>query len=743
MKIKANKSSPGALTKRLGEALAHHRSGRFEDAGRIYKSILGRWPGQPDALHFLGVLAHQRGDQTRALELIGRAIQSSPPTASMLSNFAEVLRVVDRLDEAEAACRRALVLQPAHPESHLTLALVLACAKRFDHSEASARTALQLRPDYPRASLALADALREQRRTAEAEIVYRQILAAWPDDIAAMANLGLMLVAGGDMEEGFALCRRAAELEADDLTLLNLGKAQLEYGMLDEAMETLGRALERTPNAPELSIMIGAAWAELGDRFEARHWFGRALQLDPTLVEAKIQIAELEADIDNHEQALAILDSVLQPAPDHVPALMARAKVRLSLGDVDGAVADNREAIRVRPQLSHLHAGLGHILSTAGDIDGAVASQRRAIDLNPQNSNAYAGLLTTLRHKADGSERDVALSLLKAPWMTEKRRAALNFGLAAYYDGAGQWDVASERMIAANAQRKAAEEGRHRRYDPKAYEAHVDQIIATFTPELFNRLKGKGSVSERPVFIVGMPRSGTTLTEQILASHPQVFGAGERPYAAHGLSLLPQIRGEPEADPLSCVAKAKAAELGAVAEWHLARLAALDGGRAIRAVDKMPDNYHQLGWLALLFPKARFIHCRRDLRDVALSCWITNFAEIRWANDLDHLAHRIEQYRRLMAHWGRVLPAPLLEVSYETTVADQEGQSRRLVDWIGLDWDERCLSFHQTERLVRTASVTQVRQPIYSRSVERWRRYEKMLTSLTLRLEVAGGAAVK
>jgi hypothetical protein len=148
----------------------------------------------------------------------------------------------------------------------------------------------------------------------------------------------------------------------------------------------------------------------------------------------------------------------------------------------------------------------------------------------------------------------------------------------------------------------------------------------------------------------------------------------------------------------------------------------------------MPDNYSLLGWLAVLFPRARFIYCRRDLRDVALSCWTTNFAEIRWANDLDHLARRIQQHQRVMDHWRKVLPVPLLEVDYEAMVNDQEGQSRRLIDWLGLDWDERCLTFYQTERLVRTASVAQVREPIYRRSVARWQRYEEMLAPLLLSL---------
>jgi hypothetical protein len=172
-----------------------------------------------------------------------------------------------------------------------------------------------------------------------------------------------------------------------------------------------------------------------------------------------------------------------------------------------------------------------------------------------------------------------------------------------------------------------------------------------------------------------------------------------------------------------------------LAGWHLDRLRELDGVHE-RVVDKMPDNYQCLGWIATLHPRAKIIHCRRDVRDVAVSCWITNFARIRWANDLEHLAERINEYLRLMAHYRAVLPIPILEVSYEHLVADQEGVTRRLLDFVGLEWDEACLSFHRTERLVRTASVAQVRQPIYQRSVARWKHYEEALQPFLAKVQL-------
>jgi len=735
-KITRGGAATEAFARRLNQGLDHLQAGRLDEAEKRFGQALALSPGDPDALHLLGLVAYRRGAHAKAVDLIGRAVALRPDAAQMQCNLAEPLRETGQIAEAEAACRRALALQPAYPEALLNLAAALFQQRRFGEVEAAAREALALRPDFPAATRMLADALREQGRIHEAESAYRQVLAAAPSHPGALTNLGWMLVRHGRLEEGLALCRQAAaQPDADVLPAQNLARGLLEFGRLDEAMAVLEQAVMQAPNVPQLSLLIGMAWDELGEVAEARNWLGRALQLDEGLLEARVRIAGLEADLDNDQAALEIYESVLALEPGRADALAGKAKAQLSLGDVEGAVATHRAAIELHPELAPLRAALGNTLSSAGDIEGAVACQRKAIELNPRCLPAYAGLLTTLRHKASDAERDAAIGLLDAPWMTDERRAALRFGLAHYYDGKGESAEAAAQMVEANALRKAADERRHQGYRPEQYEVFVDRLIETFTPELFDRLKGLGSDSERPVFIVGMPRSGTTLTEQIIASHPLAYGAGERPFARQGIGILPQIMRRLEDDPLACLVAADGTALQAAATWHLDRLAALDGGTARRAVDKMPDNYVFLGWLAVLFPRARFIYCRRDLRDVALSCWITSFGAIRWASDLDHLAHRIQQHKRIMAHWRAVLPVPVLEVEYEAMVADQEGQSRRLIDWLGLDWDESCLSFHKTERLVRTASVTQVREPIYQRSVARWQRYAEMLAPLLAALE--------
>jgi hypothetical protein len=279
-----------------------------------------------------------------------------------------------------------------------------------------------------------------------------------------------------------------------------------------------------------------------------------------------------------------------------------------------------------------------------------------------------------------------------------------------------------------------------RGYDPAEHSALVDRIVAGFTPELFGRLGGAGDATRQPVFVFGMPRSGTTLVEQVLASHSLVHGAGELPLARQGFVSVPEVLGMAD-EMRSCLAALDAGAVRELCRRHREGLRAVverdgpAGGEGPRpepqrVVDKMPDNYLYLGLLAVLFPHATFVHVRRDLRDVAVSCWMTHFRSIRWANDPDHLAGRCRDYRRLMEHWRAVLPVPVHEVVYERLVDDFEAEARRLVAACGLEWEPDCLQFQQTRRPVRTASVTQVRQPLYRRSLARWKHYETALADL-------------
>ena len=517
--------------------------------------------------------------------------------------------------------------------------------------------------------------------------------------------------------------------------LCNLGSTLVARGDVDRALDCFREAIRLAPGFAAARNNYGNALRLKGDNVAALEQFRQAVRLEPTSVEARSNLGEMLLSLGESEEALAHSQEAVRLGPGFYAARTNLGNVLHTLGRLDQAAACFREAIRLEPTLAAAHAGLAGVLEELGDLDESLASLREALRHDSRHAGAWARLATRLRDKLSETDQAAIESLLADPKLADDQRWPLLFGLAHVQDARRDFERAAGLFTQANALQWGDFQARGRGYDPSAHRAFVDRVIATFTPEFFERVQGRGLDTERPVFIVGMPRSGTTLVEQVLASHPRVFGAGELRLVRETFLAIPETAGHLALAPMDCVANLDPASLRRLAERHLAALDALNGV-ADRVVDKMPENSLYLGLIAALFPRARLIHCRRDPRDVALSCWMTHFAELRWACDPDHIASRINEYRRVMDHWQRVLPLPIFELDYEAMVADLEGTSRRLLAWCGLDWDPACLVFHQTRRPVRTTSVAQVRRPLYTSSVGRWKNYERSLTSMFAGLTV-------
>ena len=306
--------------------------------------------------------------------------------------------------------------------------------------------------------------------------------------------------------------------------------------------------------------------------------------------------------------------------------------------------------------------------------------------------------------------------------LNAEQRQLLHFTLGKLYDAEGAVDQAFTHFAAGNGQIRSG-------HEPGKFTEFVDRTIAFYDAERIASMPRAANRSALPVFIVGMPRSGTTLVEQIIASHGQVFGAGELEHIDD--AARHQAGGMAERDRLpECLGELHAADLDRIAGNHLVALNTL-GGDAARVTDKLPYNFGHLGFINQLFTSARIIHCVRDPLDTCLSSYMQNFRRGNLQTyDLGHLGAYYNDYRRLMDHWRAVLDLPIMDIAYEDLVADQEGKSRELIDFIGLEWDPQCLRFHESGRVVNTASYDQVRQPIYDRSVGRWRHYERHLGPL-------------
>jgi hypothetical protein len=314
--------------------------------------------------------------------------------------------------------------------------------------------------------------------------------------------------------------------------------------------------------------------------------------------------------------------------------------------------------------------------------------------------------------------------MLQSGGLEDKPRADLHFALGKLYDDCREYDAAFAHFREGNALVR-----RGYSYDPAEFEHQVDRLISVYTREFFTGRRHYGTDSDQPVFIFGMPRSGTTLVEQILASHPEVHGAGELTYFNEAVSEPRHGLWTAETYPERLL-ELGAGEVRFLGEAYLQRLRR-DAATAPRITDKMPQNFLCLGFIALLFPRAHYIHCRRDARATCLSVYFSYFAGVHpYAYDLSELGRYYRQYLRLMEHWRAVLPVRILDVEYEKLVGHPETESRRLIAHVDLPWDDRCLAFAETERPVRTRSLWQIRQPIYAESLEKWRNYERHLQPL-------------
>ncbi|MCZ6837904.1 MAG: sulfotransferase [Alphaproteobacteria bacterium] len=366
-----------------------------------------------------------------------------------------------------------------------------------------------------------------------------------------------------------------------------------------------------------------------------------------------------------------------------------------------------------------------------GRFDEVRTAYKQAIAVKPSFPAPYKNLAHGRRVTPDDGLIERIQGVLAKDTLPDRDRSVFNFALGKCFNDIQDYDAAFRHYEIANEL-----SGKSRGFDLATLTDEFDRLISTFTPEFFEAQTSPGSDSERPVFILGMPRSGTTLVEQIIASHPLVFGAG-------GLMTINRVSWNLPAALKSgtpypeCVALMDEKLVEKVASGCLKELGELSDDAA-RVTDKMPNNFRHVGLIARLFPRARIIHCQCNPMDICLSCYFLDFrGRLDFAYDLTHLGQYYRQYERLMAHWKKVSPIPILDVRYEDLIADPENVSRRMIDYCGLEWDDACLAHDETERPVMTASHWQARQPIYQTSVERWRRYETHLGPLKAALSDA------
>ncbi|MGP2493403.1 tetratricopeptide repeat-containing sulfotransferase family protein [Mesorhizobium sp. PUT5] len=540
-------------------------------------------------------------------------------------------------------------------------------------------------------------ALHQARRWAQAEELYRQVLKARPDHAAAAHFLGLLLHQTGRSGDGLALIEQSVRVEPKNADFLNnLGTVLRDLGRAAAAADHFRRAVAARP-----------------DMLAARDNLGTVLKL-----EGRFEAAE------------EVFRGTIGRNPFHVRARLGLGDTLQEAGRLDAALAVFEEALAIRPKDAEVLHAYGVGLMEKGRLAEAAEMFRRALAADPAMARAWQMLSQVKRQeKADGELAAMAALHARAP-ENSLERMQLSFGLGKAHDDLRQYERAFDYVAEGNAIRRKGIA-----YDGERTRREFEAMKATFSKAFFEHRRPSAIDDDTPIFVVGMPRSGTTLVEQIIASHPKVFGAGELTIlkTAVGKGFPLDMKGGFPAGIADMPDKAFADAGHDYLDMLHARY---PGFRHV--TDKMPGNFMLIGFLHMMLPKAKIVHCARNAVATCLSIFKTNFRGDGhlYSYDLGELADFHNLYTDMMAHWRDVLPGVVHDVRYEDFVADQEGQSRALIEYLGLPWDDAVLSFHENQRQVRTASAAQVRQPMYKGSVDLWTRYGDKLKPLIEKLEL-------
>jgi tetratricopeptide (TPR) repeat protein len=720
----------------LQRGLQHHKAGHLADAESCYRQILAIQPCEAAALHLLGLVAHQAGRHDAAAELIRRAIRQDGTKARYISDLGAVLKEQGRLDEAVAAFREALAINPNFAAAHCNLGGALRDQGKLDDAAAACREAIRIRPDYAEAHANLGVLLCDQGRFQEAGGALTQAVRLRPNSAESHFNLGHALRAQGKRAEAVAAYRQAVRLKPNWAEAhASLGALLCEQSEFDAAVSACQQAIRIRPDYAEAHFNLGLVLCAQGKPDQAVLAHHEAIRIKPGYAEAHSALGTALRTQDQLEDAVTAHRHAIHLKPDFADAHANLGRALLDQNKIAEAVDALRQAIVLDPNSAETHHSLGSALRVLGHLSESRTAMEQAVQLAPREVR-YLRSLSEIARFVPGDARLPALETLARDTaaLSVNDRIELHFALGKAYEDLGQHAAAFAQWREGNALKR-----KQFIYDEAAMLAGFDRIGAVFTPELFSRWQNVGHPSTAPIFVVGMMRSGTTLIEQILASHPQVFGGGEMHHFAAAVKGIRAAQGEPSADPLELVPRMTEADFYDLGARYLAEIEQIAPG-GMHVTDKMPGNFVFAGLIHLALPNAVIIHTIRDPVDTCLSCFSKLFsAEQKHTYDLGELGRYYRRYRMLMAHWRDVLPAGrILDVRYEDVVSDLERQARRIVAHCGLDWDPRCLAFHNTERTVRTASATQVRQPIYKDSVGRWRAHEHFLDPLLAELENAG-----
>ena len=697
--------SPAKAVEMAGQL---YTRGEHRQAMRVCRQIIQARPANADAHNILGVTLSALGETEEAITELKRAIKLNPQAPSYHANLGEILRQNDRLDEAAQALEAAVRLDPKNSQALNNLGIIRYQQRNYDEAISYYRRAIEVRPNMAEALNNLGNALRMVGDTDGAIQAYQDALTIRDVYPEAYNNLGTLLQQDKKIDEAEHALRKAIQqnpkyVEAHN----NLAQLLVAQKKDVDALRVLADALKFAPKNVQTLLITARTQMRRNVNDAAEGAVRLALKEDPENPEALTILGQLMHETDRYDQAIEVLEKALEKRPDSPEARNFYGVALKSVGRLDEARDEIMRALKMNDTMY-----------------GAYANLNDLIDFSEGPGEELFNRMEAIFESVPNPEADQYLPL--------------HFAYAKALEDRGQHAKALEHYITG---------GRMKRAQLDYKEADVfnffDSIREAFPKEVFENRKFAGLDDERPTFIVGMPRSGSTLVEQILSSHPDVYGAGEVKYLSRALSRtrdrFPSLPKFPH-----MVEKMGPAQLELVAKSYQESIAK-DAGNAKRITDKLLTNYYFAGLINLLFPKAKIIHTQRNPVDTCLSGFTKLFKDdMPHSYELGELGRYYRKYMEIMDHWANVLPeGALITVQYEDVVADTEGQARRLIDFLGLPWDDKCVDFHKSDRPVKTASVAQVRKPIYKTSVERWKKYGDGLQPLIDAIGIAPSKPAK
>jgi len=703
-----------------------YNSGQMIETEQACRELLQAYPQSLVVLNVLGGALSGQSKLKESVQVFEKAIQLKPDFINGHYNRGNVLKKLGQLDEAVKSYDKAIQLKPDFIDAYRNRGNALNELGDLDAALLSYDKAIQLKPDYAEAYNNRGDALEGLGRLEEALKSYDKAIECKSDYAAAYSNRGVTLKALGLLDKAIEDYDKATQLKPDYAEAYNnKGVALEELAQLDKAMQNFDKAIQLKPDFAEVYNNRGSLHFKLGQMNEAMKDYDKAIRLKPDYAKAYYNRGNALTGLAQPNEALKSYDKAIQLAPDFSEAYNNRGSAHFELGQMDEAMQNFDLANQLKPQYAEAHMNRGNASRALGQLKEAIKSYEKAIQFKPDYGEAHLSLAHLKTYNPDDPHTGLMENLLTNSELSELDRMNLYVALAKVREDIGDYDDSFSYLEKANRLRNQELD----------YTIDNDRQLFARIKETFS-VKGVtlDEVSEvkppiRPIFIIGMPRSGTSLAEQILATHSKVHGAGELEII--GKLMSPITSGHSNDDLNQDKAALTSNEIASLRHGYLESLAALNVPETI-IVDKMPYNFLYVGFILFAFPNAKIIHLDRDPIATCWSIYKHFFASKGngYAYDMGNLAEYYSLYIGLMSFWRELFPESIYELCYEDLTENQEEQSRKILEFCELDWEEQCLEFYKTERTVKTASAVQVRQKMYKGSSKAWRKYENHLQTL-------------